>query len=259
MNKKLALLIGFIALFAMKMSAQDNYKYGLYLGLGFNTITINSDMHYDDSEVITQMDVVGVDTSYSVHYMPVMNAKVETTPSFTIGGFYEIPVGNIVGLQMHLLYNRYGYMMTGIVDVPNITDEFSVEYSYKAIMKMSNISASLLLKFDVMEKNLSFDLGVTPSFCIKMSKDVERGPMHKTVTYNSKNDYNAFNVCGTVGVTYYWLDVFFLSVKANIGLIDVLKVKEPYISPDDASTVLYNYSDTKSRTNSIYATVGYRW
>ena len=259
MNKKLTLLIGIIALFAMKMNAQSDYKYGIYIGYGFNTMSINSDMYYDDSEAITSTEIVHSDTTYTVKYMPVDNAKVETMPSFTIGGFYEIPVNDIVGLQLHLMYNRYGYTMTGVVNHLSITDNSLTVYGYKSTLKMSNIGAGLFLKFNVIQENLSVDVGVTPSYCIIMSKDVERGPLHKTMKYDSKDDYSAFNVCGSIGVTYYWYDVFFLSVKANLGLIDVLKSKSPYISQDDPNNIHYEYQDVKSRTNSVYATIGYRW
>lgn len=265
MNKKLTLLIGIIALFAMKMNAQSDYKYGIYIGYGFNTMSINSDMYYDDSEVVTNMVIEEnqitheFDTSFVVRYMPVDNAKVETMPSFTIGGYYEIPVNDIVGLQLHLMYNRYGYTMTGVVNHLSITDNSLTVYGYKSTLKMSNIGAGLFLKFNVIQENLSVDVGVTPSYCIIMSKDVERGPLHKTMKYDSKDDYSAFNVCGSIGVTYYWYDVFFLSVKANLGLIDVLKSKEPYISQNDQNNIYYNYQDVKSRTNSVYATIGYRW
>ena len=221
MIKKLSFLIVITAFFAMKMSAQD-YHYGIYLGVGFNNMVINSDLHFDDSEVITTPVITGYDTTFTAHYLPIANAKVDPMASFTVGAYYELPVSEFVGFQLHLLYNRYGYTISGTVDQPNIGDEFSVEYDYKGTLKMSNISASVLLKLNVIENNLSVEAGVTPSYCIKMSKDVERGPLHKTLSYDRKNDYNAFNVCGTVGLTYYMLDVFYASVKANFGLLDVL-------------------------------------
>lgn len=259
MNKKLTLLIGIIALFAMKMNAQSDHKYGIYFGLGLNTMSINSDMYYDDSEAITSMEIIHSDTTYTVKYMPIDNAKVEAMPSFTFGGFYELPINDIVGFQLHLLYNRYGYTMTGTVNHLSITDNSLTVYNYKSTLKMSNIAAGLFLKFNVIQENLSVDVGLTPSYCIVMNKDVERGPLHKTMKYDSKNDYSAFNVCGSIGVTYNWYDVFFLSIKANLGLIDVLKSKSPYISQDDPNNIHYEYQDVKSRTNSISATIGYRW
>ncbi len=257
MNKKLALLIGIMAFFMIKMSAQD-YKYGIYVGGGLNTMNLSSDMYYDDSEVITKTVVHGADTSYTAHYMPIENADVKPMASFSLGAYYEMPMSEIVWLQMHLHYNRYGYRISGIVNQPNYNDNSSVEYKYNGTLKMSNISASILLKFNVLQEKLSIEAGVTPSYCILMSKDVERGPLHKTLSYNSKDDYKAFNICGTIGFTYYY-DAIFVSLKANIGIMDVLKVKEPYILPEDKYTILYRYTETKSKTNSVYATVGYRF
>lgn len=259
MNKKLTLLIGFLAFFAMTMHAQSVYKYGIFIGLGANNMNINSDMHYDDSEVITNTTINGADTTYNVRYMPVENASLKPIPTFTIGGYYEIPVNDIVGVQMRLLYSRYGYSLSGTVEHKNLTDNSTTEYNYEGTLKMSNISTAFLLKFNVFAKDLSVNVGVTPSYCVKMSKDIERGPIHKTLNYDSDNDFKAFNVCGTIGVTWYWFDCFFCSLDVNLGLLDVLKVKEPYISPDNPNTILYRYSETKSHTNSVYFTVGYRW
>ena len=259
MNKKLALLIVILAIFATTMQAQRDYRYGLFLGVGANTTTVNSDMYYDDSEVVTNMVINGADTTYNTRYLPIADASVTPIPSFTIGAYYEIPFNDIVGLQMRLLYNKYGYAISGKIEHPNLNDNAWTEYKYSGSLKMSNISAAILLKFNVFAKDLSVEAGVTPSFCIKMSKDVERGPLHKTLAYKNNEDYKAFNLCGTIGVTWYWLDSFFCALHVNVGLLDVLKTKEPYIGIDDPNTILYKYSDTKSKTNSVYFTVGYRW
>lgn len=261
MNKKLTLLIGIMAFFALKMSAQNEYQFGLYLGMGANTVTINSDMYYDDytpeiTPVINHSDT----TSYNAFYLPIEKASVTPIPSFTIGGYYEVPINDIVGIQMHLLYNKYGYRISGNVNQKDIADNDTVQYNYTGTLKMSNISGSVLLKFNIISEGLSFHAGVTPSLCVRMNKDIERGALHKTLTYDSKDEYSAFNVCGTLGVTWYWFECFFCTLNVNIGLIDVLKVKEPYISSDGQNDVTkYRYSDTKSKTNSAYLTVGYRW
>lgn len=253
MNKKLALLIVILAIFATTMQAQRDYRYGLFLGVGANTTTVNSDMYYDDSGVIT--DTV----TLTARYLPIADASVTPIPSFTIGAYYEIPINEIVGLQLRLLYNKYGYALSGKIEYPNLNDNAWTEYKYSGTLKMSNISAAVLLKFNVFAKNLSVEAGVTPSFCVKMSKDVERGPLHKTLAYKNNEDYKAFNLCGTIGVTWYWLDSFFCALHVNVGLLDVLKAKEPYIGNDEHNSILYRYSDTKSKTNSVYFTIGYRW
>lgn len=258
MNKKLALLIGVLAVFTLKMSAQNDYRYGLYLGLGANTINANNEIYYDDSEVITSSSIHGSDTSFLTSYLPVENASIKPIAAFTIGGFYEMPVNDIVSFQLHLLYNRYGYELSGNINQPNISDDNTEELNYTGTVKMSNISGSILMKFNILPQNLSVHAGVTPSYCLRMTKDVERGVLHKTLNYDSE-EYNPFNVCGTLGITWYFLDFFTCSLNVNLGLLDVLKVKEPYLVQGDTQNVHYRYTDTKSRTNSVYFTVGYRW
>lgn len=261
MNKKLAFLICILAFFAIKMTAQDN-KYGIYLGINGSNMNITSDMYYYDSEVFTNTVVNGNDTTYHVRYLPVDNAEVSAmTPSFTIGGYYEMPVSDKIGLQLHLVYNKYGYTIKGIVDQPNLDDEFSVEYTYKGELKMTNLCAAILLKFEIPSQSLSIQAGVTPSLCIRTQKNTELEAKHKTLNYKSGDEYKPFNVCGTVGITYYFLDNIMFSLTANIGLLDVLKVKEPYLADpkDKYGEVLYRYNDTKSTTNSVALTAGYRF
>lgn len=260
MNRKLALLIGILALFAMKMTAQD-YKYGIYLGFNGGPMTISSDLYYDDSEVFTKTIAHGADTTYQVRYLPVDQAKVTTVSGFTIGGYYEKPIAENLGLQFHLVYANYGYTLDGWVDQPDITDEFSVEYTYKGELKLTNICAGVLLKYEIPARSLSVQAGLTPSLIIRAQKQAERGALHKTINYNAKDEYSPLNVCATIGATYYVMDNIMFSLTANIGLLDVLKVKEPYLEDehDREGRVKYRYSDTKSTTNSVSLTAGYRF
>lgn len=260
MNKKLALLIFILALFAVKMTAQD-YKYGIYLGVNGCTMTLSDGLYYDDSEVLTQTIVQGADTTYHVSYATIEKASVSgMKPTFTIGGYYEKPISNNIGVQFHFIYANYGYNVKGTVIVPNVTDEFSAEYDYSGEMKMTNLCASIMLKFNA-SPELSIQAGITPSLCIRAQKNVERGAMHKTLNYKSGDEYKPFNICGTVGITYYFIDCIMFSLHANIGLVDVLKVKDPYLEDehDRYGTVKYNYSSAKSTTTSVGLTVGYRF
>lgn len=258
MKRKLALIIGVLTVFTLKMSAQNEYRYGLYLGLGANTINASSEINYDDSEVITNSFVHGSDTSFMTSYLPVNNASIKPIPTFTIGAFYEMPINDIVSFQINLLYNRYGYELSGNVSQKDIADDDYTELKYVGTLKMSNISSALLLKFNVIEDNLSVQAGVMPSYCIRMTKDVERGVLHKTLNYNS-DEFSPFNICGTLGVSWYFFECFSCTLSMNLGLLDVLKVKEPYLVEGDTQNVHYRYTDTKSKTNSVYFTVGYRW
>ena len=81
----------------------------------------------------------------------------------------------------------------------------------------------------------------------------------KTINYK-KDEYNPLNICGTIGAPYYLLDDIMISLTANFGLTDVLKVKEPYYHEvDNSKQISYKYTDTKSTTNSVALTVGYRF
>lgn len=260
MNKKLALLIGIMAFFAIRMTAQE-YKYGIYLGFNATNMNITDNLYYDDSETMTRMVINGIDTTYQVHYLPIDNVSSSwISPLFTIGGYYEMPISQGIGFQFHLLYSRYGYILKGIVDQPEIGTEFSREYDYKGELRMSNLCASLLLKFNIPNRNFSFQAGVTPSYCIKMQKNTECGALHKTLNYK-REEFKPLNICGTIGATYYFYESFMLSVNVNIGLVDVLKVKEPYLEDvhDSSGIIRYRYTDTKSSTNSIALTAGYRF
>ena len=255
MNKKLTLLVCLLSLFGLKMMAQGDTHYGIYIGLSGNNAKLSNSFYYDDSEAETRIN--NGDTT--VRYLPVDGASVKPNASFVIGGFYEFEINKVVGLQFHALYNQYGYSLEGTVDQQNIGDNDFVTYDYKANMKMSNISAAILLKFNVVAEDLSVEVGVQPSYCFKMVKETERGISHKSVVYDSKNDYKALNVCGSVGLTWYYYDCFFLSARLNVGLIDVLKVREPYFDSSDPNTIKYKYSDGESKTNSLLVTVGYRF
>ena len=259
MNRKLTLLLCLMTIIGTKLSAQNESHYGLYLGCSANTSKLSANLYYDDSEVFTSTEINGVDTSYLVKYLPVDDAKVIANLGFVIGGYYEYEISKKLGLQFHVLYNQYGYFMEGKVDRPDIGDDNSVIYDYNAKMKMSNISAAVLLKINVWKENMSVDLGVQPSYCFKAVKETTTGISHKSVIYDSKNDFNALNVCGSLGLTWYYFDTFFLSAKVNLGLLNVLKAKEPYITNDAPEVIKYKYSDTTSKTNSIIVTVGYRF
>lgn len=261
MNRKLALLIGILTFFAVKMTAQE-YKYGLYIGFNGSLMNkISTNMYYDDSEPFTKTIINGADTTYQVRYLPVDDAKVSSIAGITFGGYYERELAENIGIQFHLVYANYGYTLDGKVDQPNITDEFSVEYAYKGELKMTNICAGIILKLDLPKESLSLQFGVTPSLCVRAQKNVERGPLHKTINYKSGDEYKPFNLCGTVGVTYYFLENIMFSLNFNLGILDVLRVKEPYLedATDSEGRVLYRFADTKSPTNSVAITAGYRF
>lgn len=258
MNKKIALIICLMTIFGMKLSAQNDSHYGLYLGMSINNMNIDSRLYYDDSQVNTTYTVFNGDTTYMAKYLPIDGAKVSPNARFVIGGFYEYEITNTIGLQFHLLYNEYGYKISGTIDQKDIADDNINTYNYSANTKMSNISAALLLKINVLREVLSVECGVQPSYCFRMIKETEYAIIHKSNVYESNKEFNTLNLCGSVGLTYNMFDNLFVSMRLNIGCLDVLKTKEPFITKDDPYNIKYTYSDVKSKTNSLLLTVGYK-
>ncbi|MBO7469919.1 MAG: outer membrane beta-barrel protein [Bacteroidales bacterium] len=259
MDRKVAFLVCLLAIFGIKLSAQENISYGIYVGGNINTMNISNSLYYDDSEVNTVPNIVNHDTvSYSVSYLPVYDASVKFTGGFAIGGFVEYELGDNLGLQMELLYNQYGYKLNGKVDKKNYSDDDFVTYGYTGKMKMSNISAAILLKYRAIENRMSVDFGIQPSYCFRAIKEIERGIVHKDVVYNSNDEFNPLNFCITGGITGYFFDNIVVSARYILGLTDVLKAKQPYIFDDDPYKIRYRYSSAQSKTSSIQITLGYK-
>lgn len=258
MNKKLALIICLITVFSLKISAQNESHYGLYFGMSINNMKIDDRLYFDDSEVNTTFTVHGDDTTYMAKYLAVNDAKVSPNAGFVIGGFFEYEISELFGLQFHVLYNEFGYKITGSVDQQNLTDNNFTTYSYSANTKMSNISAALLFKINVWKQNMSVELGVQPSYCFRMIKDTERDIIKKTTVYETEKEFNPLNICGSIGLTYNIFENFFVAMRLDVGFLDVMKSKEPYITKDNPYTIKYTYTDVKSTTNSLLLTVGYK-
>ena len=259
MNKKLVLLVCLLAIFGLKMSAQNEMHYGVFVGGSVNWMNIDKGFYYDDSKPITTMHISpSHDTTYTAAYAPVDNASVRPNGGFMIGGFFEYKASKMFSLQFELLYNQYGYKLKGTVDQKNISDDEVITYDYKGNLKMSNISASVLVKIQPI-KYLSVDLGVQPSYCFRMIKDGELGILRESTVYDSEKEYNPLNLSAIGGLTCYWGDVFF-SARYSLGFLDVLKTKTPYYPTgvDDVKEIKYLYKDAKSTTSAVQLTVGYR-
>ena len=261
MNKKITLLFCLTVVFMLKLQAQYDSHYGLYFGCSINNMNISQNLYYDDSQPFTSGAFDGHDTIYTTQYLSVNGASVKPNLGFVLGGFYEYEISRIVELQFNLLFNQYGYRLEGTVDEPSLTNDSITTYDFDSNTKMSNISAAVLVKFNIWKKDMSVELGIQPSYCFKAVKEIEKGTvlMQKSVVYDSQNDYNPFNVCGSIGLTWYYFDKFFLSARLNVGLLDVLKAKEPYIAPEEPNAIKFRYSDTTSKTNSLLVTLGYRF
>ena len=257
MNKRLAILICLLAIFGLKLTAQEEGHFGIFFGGSLNMMNIDNKFYYDDSEPFTTLNPVDTTVS-SVYYLKVKDASVKPDFGFLIGGFYEYQISEMVKIHFEVLVNQTGYKMTGNVTQNNLFDNDSTTYSYKSNLKSTNVGASLIVKIQPVEY-LSVDLGVQPTYCFRMIKETERAIYHKTTVYNGDKEYNPLNVSALGGITGYWGD-FYLSARYTLGFLDILKVKTPYYQQhsEDNDEIKYLYKDAKSTTSSVQLTVGYR-
>lgn len=254
--KRFILLFGIIITLSTNVFAQEVIHYGVYAGGSINMMNIGSEFYYDDSEVNTVMKPNG---EFEVSYLSVNDAKIHPNGGFTLGGLFEYQVNDFFGLQFELLFNQYGYKMTGNVVTKDLADPDSQTFDYTASMKMSDLSGALMAKIYPI-KQISIELGVQPSFCFRMIKDTKRGISHKTVIYKANKDYNPLNFTALGGITYYFFDNLFLSARYVIGFNDILKTRKPYlpvgsISSDDMEL---HYSDASSKASSVIFSLGFR-
>ena len=252
--KRLLLSISVVILFSISALAQEMH-YGVYAGGSVNMMSIGSEFYYDDSEINTVLKPTGCEVSY----LSVNDAKIHPNGGFTIGGLFEYQVNDLFGLQFELLFNQYGYKMTGNVVTHDLTDDNTETYDYTASMKMSDISGALIAKIHVINK-LSFDVGVQPSYCFRMIKDTKRGISHKTVVYDSNKDFNPLNLTALGGVTYYFFDNLFVSARYVMGFNDILKTRRPYLPAGSMTSddMELHYSDASSKASSVIFTLGFR-
>ena len=261
MNKKLACLICLLAIFGIRLSAQEEMHYGVFVGGSVNMMNIDKGFYYDDSKRPTPIPIINPishdTTGYNVAYSIVDNASVRPSGGFIIGGFFEYKASEMFALQFEVLYNQYGYKLKGTIDQKNISNSEVVTYDYKSNLKMSNVTAAVILKIQPI-KYLTVDLGVQPSYCFRMIKEAERGILHESTVYSDK-EYNPLNLSALGGLTCYFGDIFF-SARYSLGFMDVLKIKEPYypVGTEGDKEIKYLYSDAKSTTSAVQFTVGFR-
>ncbi|MBR6091508.1 MAG: PorT family protein [Bacteroidales bacterium] len=254
--KKLLISVGIAMLFSINVLAQEIH-YGVYAGGSVNMMNIGSEFYYDDSEVYT---TAMPDETYTMSYLPVTNAKIHPNGGFTLGGLFEYKANDFFSLQFELIFNQYGYKMTGTVEQHDLTDDQVQVYDYTANLKMSDFSGALMAKLYVVNNLLTIDLGVMPSFCFRDIKDTKRGISHKTVVYHANKDYNPLNFSALGGLTFYFFDTLFLSARYVYGFTDVLKTRHPYLpqGSTDSQEMELHYNDASSKASSVVFTLGFR-
>lgn len=250
-------MLSIVFAFGIDMFCQSGIHYGFYGGGSVNMMNVGKEFYYDDSEVNTTQ-ISGGD--YEVSYLPVNDAKIHANGGFTLGGLFEYRLNHIFGFQFELIFNQYGYKMTGNVEQKDLADDHVEVYDYTANLKMSNFSGALMGKIYVMD-NLSIDLGVMPSYCFRNIKDTKRGISHKTIIYTSNKDFNPLNFTALGGLTFYFLDNLFVSARYVIGFNDVMKTRRPYLPSGllvTSADMEYRYSDATSKTSSVLFTLGFK-
>lgn len=259
MNKKIAFLLCVIGLLGLKLSAQDNNHFGVFAGGSINMMKIDQSLYYDDSKLSTSMIINPSthDTTYITAFLPIDNASVKPNGGFMLGGFYEYKADENFALQFELLYNQHGYSIKGTVDKKNMSDDNYITNDYSASMKLSNFSATLLLKIYATDY-ISIDLGAQPSYCFRAIKSGKCGIEQFSTVYKDK-EYNSLNFSAIGGVTGYWKN-FFLTARYSFGFINVLNAKKPVILNDNPNEILYTYTNNlKSKTSSVQLTIGYKF
>lgn len=254
MKKKSVILIFMLAILGMNLSAQNDKHYGIYFGGSINMMQLDEKFFYDDSELSTNMLINGADTTYTARYLPIKDPSLRHDFGFFIGGFFEYDIDEIFGMQLHLLVNQYNYWVNGLV--------YNTTLQYKGTMEMLNISAALFFKIHFWKKRMSIDLGVQPSYCVRMIKETEHGNKNlyrKRTIYNNEKDFKPINFCAAIGATYNFTKKTFLSARYNVGFVNILNVREPYVTEEKPYTVKYIYTNAKSTTNSLMISIGYRF
>lgn len=263
--KKLVLFLGLFVLIFNNIVAQERHNYGFYLGCGINWMKLDKSFYYDDSEVDMENEVIPLPDTVIVHtisakYLEINDAKVKPMASFMVGGFYEYQTSDIFGLQFELMYNQYGYKITGYVEKENVSSEGSMIYDYKATEKLSNLSAAILARIHLLNQHLSIDLGIQPSVCLRAVKYANKSVGSKEVIYKSGTDYKPFNLSIVGGVTGCIGKHLILGARYNLGLLDILNVKTVYLDKDEGDGILkYLYSKAESKTSSVQITIGYKF
>lgn len=251
MNKKLALLICFLAVLGIKIQAQDGqYAFGIYLGGNVHNMNIGNEFYYDDDRPIPINNDANEVTDYT--YLKINDASVSANFGGVLGGYFEYKFNDYFGVQFDLLFIRTGYCIKGNVDQKNVTD--TTNYNYKATMKANNLQFGATAKLHLLDDHLSVDLGVLPTYCFKLSKDIERGTEKSSIAYTSK-EYNTFGCNAIFGVSGYFGEVFYVGLHYNLGFTNVLKTKTPYLD-EEAQAVAYKYDNAPSKASSLQLTVG---
>lgn len=204
-------------------SAQE-FRYGIIGGVNLNTMKLANDLYINsDMENTEKLMVLG----------------------FNIGGFGEYSFNKHIGVQANLYYSQYGYRLINEYKYPMGANEYV--FTDKEERVVNDISLSLMLKWYVLNKRLAIDLGVQPNFVCNV-RSVELSSFgidslnvniqHEVIsdtTYLMKKDveYLPFTLSVIGGMTYYFNDMFLMSVRYSFGLTDLFVKEVGYLDDND--------------------------
>ena len=254
MNKKLALLVCFLTVLGIRIQAQEYTPIvGFYIGGNFHNVGITKALYYDDSEPIA---LTNPETNAVTGYMyrEIKNPSVSVGAGLVVGAFYEYMFNDFLGVQAELLGCKNGYHISGNVTQPNTSD--TTTYKYYGNVKAISIDLACLLKIHLIEDRLNIDLGVQPSYCLRLTKETKIDQHQSVISYTT-DEYSPFNCSAIIGATVFVYDNIFVSARYNFGFIDLLKAKEPYYD-EAAEAVAYKYTNTPSATRSLTFSIGYK-
>ncbi len=208
------ILIGLFLLFSKLVNSQD-FHYGLYAGANINTMKIANDLYInsnvDDTEKLMSL-------------------------GFRAGFFGEYSFNDYFGVEMDLSFSQHGYRLMNEFEFYG--DNSQITLSTKEEKMSNDISLALMFKYYTLNKKLSIDLGVQPAYTFMVrsfaSETLKQDSLNvnfssnllvDTVLVLDKSTYNPFNLSVTGGVTCYFSENVFMTIRYMFGLTDLF-VKE---------------------------------
>lgn len=199
----------------VKFSVSQEFHYGLYAGANINTMKIANDLYINSNFDKTE--------------------KLMTL-GFRGGVFAEYSFNEHIGIQADLSFSQYGYRL--INEMEFYGDNTKITFTNKEERMVDDISLALMFKYYILNKRLSFDLGVQPSYTASVrvftSELLAQDSLNVNFSSQSltdstfrmdKSKYNPVTLSVMGGVTCYINKNVFFTMRYMFGLTDLF-VKE---------------------------------
>lgn len=208
------ILVGLFMLFTQFVNSQD-FHYGLYAGVNVNTMKITNDLYVSSD---------------------VGNTEKLMSLGFRAGLFGEYSFNDSFGIEVDMSFSQHGYRLMNEFEFYG--DNSKITLSNKEEKMSNDISLALMFKYYTLKKKLSIDLGIQPAytFMVKsfasemliqdsLNVNFSSNSLGDTVFVMDKSTYNPFNLSMVGGVTCYFSENVFMTVRYMFGLTDLF-VKE---------------------------------